>query len=133
VKIARLAEKALGLYRGHFLPADDSQYRRISYRERLRSRFSHLITRAGRRLEEAQEWEKAAEYYRQGIDIDDLLEEFYQRLMICCERLGRRADAIDVYKCCTRILSLKFGIGPSAKTEEIYRTMKEERWGIPRS
>jgi two-component SAPR family response regulator len=132
-KTARLAEKAFGFYRGHFLPTDESQPRVISYRERLRSRFSHLITRAGRRLEEAQEWEKAADYYRRGIDIDDHLEEFYQRLMICCERLGRRTEAIDVYKRCTRVLSLKFGIVPSAKTEEIYKTMREERWLIPQS
>ena len=118
--LLELVEKAAGLYRGHFLPADEEQFWTISYRERLRSRFSRMINKAGDWLQKTGKWEKAAEYYRKGLDIDDLSEEFYQNLMICLQHLGRHANAIEVYRRCRKLLSTKLGIEPSAKTKTIY-------------
>jgi DNA-binding SARP family transcriptional activator len=125
--ITQLMEKAAGLYRGHFLPADEGLFWTISYRERLRSRFSRLITRAGEALEKAGQWDKAIECYRKGLDLDDLSEELYQRLMICHQQLGRYSNAIDVYRRCKRLLSLKMGIEPSAKTKAFYREITDNR------
>jgi DNA-binding SARP family transcriptional activator len=120
-KPLQLADKAVGIYRGHFLPADEGQIFTISYRERLRSRFSRLITRCGDLLERTGQWQKALEYYEKGIDIDDLSEEFYQRLMICHKQLGRHTNAIEAYKRCKKLLSAKMGIEPSENTKAIYR------------
>jgi DNA-binding SARP family transcriptional activator len=121
--VFRLVEKAVGLYRGHFLPADEGHFWTISYRERLRSRFSRLINRAGDWLEKAGRWERAIEFYQTGLDIDDFSEEFYQRLMICHQLLGRSANAIEVYKRCKKLLSSRMGIEPSAKTKAIYKNI----------
>jgi len=122
--VLKLVEKAAGLYVGHFLPADERQFWTISYRERLRSRFSRMINRAGDWLEKTGQWEKAIEYYQKGLDIDDLSEEFCQRLMICHQQLGRHANAIEVYNRWEKLLSLRMGIEPSAKTKAIYRNIK---------
>jgi len=121
----QLVEKAVGLYVQHFLPADDGQFWAISYRERLRSRFSRLINRAGDWLQKTGQWEKAIEYYQKGLDIDDLSEDFYQRLMICYQQLGRHANAIEIYKRCRKLLSMKMGIEPSARTKAIYERLRD--------
>ncbi len=122
-KVLRLAEKAFAFYRGHFLPADEEEFWSISYRERLRAKFSALISKVAYQLERAGQWENAMEYYRKGLDIDDTSEEFYQRLMICNRELELYANAIEVYKRCKKLLATKLGIDPSPKTEAIYRSI----------
>jgi two-component SAPR family response regulator len=124
---ALLLEKAVALYRGHFLPADEGLFWTISYRERLRSRFSSLITRAGGLLENSGQWERAIELYQKGLDIDDISEEFYQRLMICHQRLGRHTSVLEVYKRCKKLLSLNMRIEPSEKTKAIFRSITGSR------
>jgi DNA-binding SARP family transcriptional activator len=121
--ILQFAEKAVAMYKGHFLFEDEGKFWTISYRERLRSRFSRLITKVGDLLEKTGQWEKALEFYRKGIESDDLSEEFYQRLMICHRELGRRANAMEAYNHCKKLLSTKLGIEPSQKTKAIYKTL----------
>ncbi len=119
----RLAENALSLYRGHFLPADEGESWSISRRERLRARFSRLVSLVGDHFENTRQWKIASEYYRRGLDIDDASEEFYQRLMICNRELGLYSNAVEVYKRCKKLLATKLGIEPSPKTEAIYRNL----------
>jgi LuxR family transcriptional regulator, maltose regulon positive regulatory protein len=118
--VLRLAAKAAGLYVQCFLPADEGQFWTISFRERLRSKFSRLINLIGGLLEKAGQWEKAMQYYHKGLDIDDLSEDFCQRLMACCHQLGRYPNAIEIYKRYRKLLSVKMGIEPSARTKAIY-------------
>jgi DNA-binding SARP family transcriptional activator len=126
-KPLQLVGKAIGIYRGHYLPADEGQICTISYRERLRSRFSRMITRCGDLLEKRGQWEKALEYYQKGIEVDDLSEEFYQRLMICCNQLGRHENALEAYRRCKKLLSTTMGIDLSEKTKAIYRAVMDSR------
>ena len=123
VNVHRTIEKAIALYRGHFLPADEGQFWTISCRERLRSRFWRLINGAGEWLKRNGQLEKAVEYYQKGLEIDELIEEFYRELMICYRQLGRNADAIQVYRRCRKLFSLKLGIEPSAQTKTIYEAI----------
>ncbi|MDR3553981.1 MAG: BTAD domain-containing putative transcriptional regulator [Syntrophobacteraceae bacterium] len=120
-KVFRLAENAIALYQGHFLATDAEEFWSISYRERLRARFSRLVSRIGDQLEKAGQWEKAIEIYQKGLDIDDISEEFYQHLMVCYCELDLNANAMEVYRRCKKLLAAKLGIGPSPKTEAIYR------------
>src|SRR3989337_418927 len=57
----QLLEKALSLYRGHFLPADAGKTWTVSYRERLRSKFIRLTMIFGRHLEDTGQWDRATE------------------------------------------------------------------------
>lgn len=122
-KIIRLSEKAISLYKGHFLPADSQESWAISLLEELRSKFIRLIIKIGKYYKEEGELERAIEYFHRGLEIDKLAEEFYQHLMICYHRFGQEAEAIAVYNRCSSILSNVLGINPSFKTEEIYSNL----------
>jgi DNA-binding SARP family transcriptional activator len=87
----------------------------------LRSKFLDSVTRLGRYYESLEQWERTADYYERGIEVDDLAEEFYQGLMACYHRLGQRAKAAAVYRRCREVLSAVLGVAPSPKTEDIYR------------
>jgi len=122
-QIVQLAEKAVAIYKGHFLPADEGYLWTTSFRERLRTKFFRLITKLGEYLEKRDQWEKAIENYQRGLDIDDLAEEFYQHLMICYRQMGQHGQAIETYRRCKKTLSAALGIDPSPKTQAIYRNV----------
>jgi LuxR family maltose regulon positive regulatory protein len=122
-EVIRLTEKAINLYKGHFLLADEGYFWTASYRERLRSKFLRLISRSGNYLQKSGQWEKAVEYYLRAIEIDDLTEDFYQNLMLCYQQLDQKAEAIKVYKRCCKVFSAVLGIEPSSKTVAIYKSL----------
>jgi len=124
---ALLCEKAMALYKGPFLPADAGLPWAVSSREMLQNRLLRVLITAGRHAEQAGQWEKAAEYYAKGIETDNLAEEFYQRLMLCNQRLGKRAEAATLYKRCCRLLQDHLGIEPSKETTAIYTAIIQKQ------
>ncbi|KAF0221770.1 MAG: transcriptional activator domain-containing [Geobacteraceae bacterium] len=123
----RLSEKAVAMYRGHFLPGDSAHSWVLSTRERLRSKFLRLIVKLGTHREQAKQWESAAEVFQKGLEVDGLAEEFYQHLMVCYQQVGRRSEAIAVYNRCRSLLSSTLGIVPSTETENLYQSLKNGR------
>lgn len=115
-----LSEKAMAMYKGHFLPADSSQHWIFSRREHLKSKFLRLVLITGVHLERTGRWEKALELFHKGLEADDVAEEFYQHIMLCNQKLGRKAGAVKAYNRCRSALSATLGITPSSRTEEIY-------------
>lgn len=126
-EIILLANKALGLYKGHFLPADTGCSWTLAPRESLQSKFLRLVTMTGSYLEGMQQYEKALEYFQKGLEVDILAEEFYQHLMVCYRQLGRKAEAMAVYDRCCSVLSLTLGVSPSSTTEAIYSSLQHHR------
>jgi DNA-binding SARP family transcriptional activator len=118
-------ERAVALYHGQFLDADDAAWI-VSPRERLRDKFLRGVERLGASFEASNDWAGAVDCYRHGISIDDLTEEFYRRLMLCHERLGQRGEAIAAYRRCKKALASQLGIEPSARTEQVYRTLRTD-------
>ena len=116
-------QKAITLYTGHFLRGEEHPWA-ISLRERLRSKFITLIERLGYYYQEAEQWEEAIKCYIKGLEVDDLTERFYQNLMLCYQKLNRKAEAITVYKRCKKILPAFLGLDPSPETKAIYRALK---------
>ncbi|MEK7827396.1 MAG: bacterial transcriptional activator domain-containing protein, partial [Thermodesulfobacteriota bacterium] len=125
-EILSLSQKAIALYKGRFLPSDTRCLWTVSTRERLRNKFHNLCIMLGNYLEQAGQWQKVSEHYLRAIEIDDLAEEFYRRLMVCYQRLGQRAKAIEVYQRLKNTLSAAFQIGPSAGTNAVYRALFSE-------
>jgi DNA-binding SARP family transcriptional activator len=125
-KAIRLTEKALSTYQGAFLAGDDLEPWAVSRRERLRSRFLLAVNRLGRDLESLDKWEKAAGYYHRSLDIDDLSEKTYQRLMRCLQHLGQKAEALSVYNRCQKTLHAALGLAPSPETQAIYRSLVDK-------
>jgi DNA-binding SARP family transcriptional activator len=113
------AESARQLYQGHFLQREADVPWLLPYRDRLRSRFHRFVLAHGRRLEQHGAWEAASEVYGQAIEVDNLSEILYRRLMTCRLHQGESAEALQVYRRCRELLSIVLGVKPSAETESI--------------
>lgn len=123
VEIERLAQSLLAIYQGHFLAREEVTYWSVSIRERLRSKYIHSLVELGHFWEKHGFWDNAILTYRKGIELDDLVETFYQRLMICLIKKGRKPEAIAVYRQCGRLLSVVLGLEPMDETREIYQSI----------
>lgn len=123
VTVARLSAKVLALYQGQFLGKENSHPWALTLRERLRSKYLRHVTDMGHLLEQQQRWEEAVVYYQKGLEVDDLAEQFYQSLMVCYRQLGRRSEALAVYRRCRSTLSIVLGIEPAFVTETIRQSV----------
>ncbi len=112
-----MLEKALDLYKGPFL-ADDPEPWCVPFREKLRDKFLRSINVLGARLEQYKKNKEALRVYQRGLDVDDLAEPYYQRMMSCYIRLGRRAEALSVYNRCKKNLAA-YGVKLSQETEAL--------------
>jgi DNA-binding SARP family transcriptional activator len=116
-----LDERAVRLYQGGFLESDGQAAWALSTRERLRRVFLRRVSLVGREYETAGEWRRAVEWYERGLEVDDLAEELYQRLIGAYHRLGRQAEAVLTYERCRQRLTDVLGVVPSAETERLHR------------
>lgn len=118
-------QKAVALYKGPFLGGESDEPWAISYNERLRSKFLRAIEMLGNYLEEEGDLNRAVDCFQKAIEVDDMAEVFYQRLMICLKKLGRRSAAISTYKRCKKTLSANLGLEPSPETKAIKESLYE--------
>lgn len=123
-RAADLTQRAICLYKGVLLPEEADAPWTVSPRERLRRKFLRCVIWLGHCHEEAEEWEQALSCYQRGLEVDDICEEFYQRSMVCYQRLGRIAEALKVYERCRRVLSAVLGVKPSPGTLAVYRLLR---------
>jgi DNA-binding SARP family transcriptional activator len=115
----RRARRAISLYQGEFLARESGQSWVVAFRERLRSKFLRAVAFLGRVLERDGRYADAVACYRKGIELDDVAEELYRRLMNCHLRAGQRAEALSAYRRCERTLGARLGIAPSPETAKI--------------
>ena len=101
----------------------------LSMNERLKTKFMFYISELGDHWQKTGQWEKAVQCYLRGLEIDDLSEDFYRALMVCYQKLDRRAEAIAVFRRCQRILSNTLHMEPSAKTKSIFKALVSEKRG----
>ncbi len=125
--LERLTAQLLALYQDHFLAREDMASWSVSLRERLRSKYIHNLLETGHYWETHGFWEKAMICYQTGLDVDDLIEAFYQRLMVCYLKLQRYSEGMAAYRRCVRVLSIVLGLQPEAVTESIYNELKYTR------
>ena len=118
-----LTQKAIGLHKGDFLPSDPLQPWAMAARERTKNRLLGLVTKAGKYLMRAGQFEAAVEMFEKGLELDSLVEELYQNLMLCQIALGRRGEAARAYEKCRKALSEILGLNPSPTTEKIYKSI----------
>lgn len=125
-RIVEHSENMLRTYQGHFLSRDETSCWSVSLQERLRSKYIHCLIELGNFWEQHGLWNKAVFCYQKGIEVDDLIETFYQRLMVCFRETGRRTEAISIYRQCQRILSVVLGLEPAVETRLIYQDILEQ-------
>ena len=118
-EVARLAERAIALYGGTFLPGETFCSCIVTHRELLRSKFLRTVLKAGLHLEETGDWEKAVECYRKGMEVDALSGELCRRRLAAKVRLGRHAEAHALFHRFRKTLSDVLGVCPSPRLEAI--------------
>ena len=119
---AALLKKAVLLFEGAFLAAESDAPVIVSMRDRLRTRLLRAAEELGKHREQGQRWEEAAACYRKALDVDELAEPFYRRLMLCCLKSGREAEAHSVYRRCEHALATALGVKPAAKTTSLLKS-----------
>jgi DNA-binding SARP family transcriptional activator len=118
----RQFEKALFQYKGPFLPFDEMPCAE-SPREKLQRGFLRAVANLGQCYEDRERWEEAVSCYRKGLEVDELAEELYRRLMVCHIRLGEEAEAFSVYRRCRKTLSSVLGVNPSPETRKLAESL----------
>ncbi|MCF8028911.1 MAG: hypothetical protein K9K81_11145 [Desulfobacteraceae bacterium] len=119
-----LLRRAITLHSGAFL-AEESPEKPWTepLRDRLREGITGWCLWLGENLESRGELKEALFFYKQGRDIDPPKEVFYQRLIACYARLGRKSDAILEYRRCARAMAESLGCEPSARTRQMYESL----------
>ncbi|MGD8570080.1 MAG: bacterial transcriptional activator domain-containing protein [Gammaproteobacteria bacterium] len=117
------ANMALQLYQGHFLGNEDEQPWSVAYGEKIKSKFMRCLIQVCDYFERQELCHLAIDYYRKGIEVEPLSEEFYLRLMKCYIKRERRVEAIAIYQQCARIFNALTGCSPSADTTAVYRQL----------
>ena len=119
-----LARELLRAYAGHFLEHETQEAWAVSFRDRLRAKFGRAVMSLAACLEQRRKWDQAAALYSRALELDNLAEPLYRRLMICYRELDEMAEALKVYRRCRELLSIVFSINPSAETEAIRATFR---------
>jgi len=119
-----LADEALALYRGPFLPDESEQPSYIASREQVRLRLLRCLARLARRWEDAKQPEAAAECYLRLIEADPLFEAPYRNLMLCYQRAGELAEARASYERLRTLLQARLKAAPSPETQAVYAGLK---------
>jgi len=111
--------RILDLYRGRFLANEPENGWLVPTRVRLHSQFLRVVAALGGRLEQNRQWDDALALYQRGIEHDPLAEDIYRFQMRAYMRLGSPAEAINVYRRCSEVLSVVLGVKPSHETERL--------------
>ncbi len=122
-RLELLSSRLLDLYQGHFLTGQDTTSWSVSLRERLRIKFIHHLLAAGCYWEARGLWDKAIPCYQRGLEVDDLVEDFYQRLMVCCLETQSISEGLAVYRRCRKVLSIVLGLQPAPETEALHHAL----------
>lgn len=118
--LKKIAAKATALYHSPFLDTDDDQPWAVPPRERIRSRYLHLVGQTGTFLSQEGDDETAIRYYQMGLEAEPLAEYLHQSLISAHLRLGRLAEALAAFKQCRKILD-SHSIPLSPSTEALKR------------
>ena len=122
-EISQCADRLIRYYQGHFLSREQSSCWSVSMEERLRSRYIHAMLALGNFWEQQGLPAKAIVCYQKGIEVDDLVETFYQRLILCLAGVGRQPEAIASYRQCVHVLGVVLGLQPTKETQSIYQSV----------
>ena len=116
------AESAESLLRRPFLPGEDGAWVEQKRRELadIRERALSVLADACLRSGAARE---AAKWAEEPIALSPFREAGYRRLMEAHVAAGNRAEALQVYEQCRRLLAEELGAYPSPETESIYRAL----------
>jgi ATP/maltotriose-dependent transcriptional regulator MalT len=125
-RVTRL-QSAAALYRGDFLPDDADEPWTVVERERLRSLYLGVLLRLAEEYERTGRSEDAAAALRGVLRHEPWREEAYCGLMRALARLGRRSEALHLYRECQALLQQELGVSPAAETTALFEAIVADR------
>ncbi len=120
-QLMALTEQAHSLYQGDFLATDAQHAYFLDRQQTLKAGFIQLMLDLGDYWQKQAQPEMALRCYRRGLEVDNVSETLYQRLISLYHKLDRNADAVTMFQQCRKNLSDRLGISPSSKTIELYK------------
>lgn len=120
---------ALKLYHDRFLPEDLYEDWTVYTRERYHDLFIQASLDYAELEAAAGNMSAAISACRKALAHDPYVEELHRALMRYYAIANRRADAVQQYRQCRRMLEEEFGVAPSRKTEALYREIVREDTG----
>ncbi len=112
-------ERLINLYRGPFLAGESEPIEILAARDRWQNRFLRAICDAGAGLEKTDSLDAAIDAYGKALEVHPLAEELCQRQMRALMKMGRNAEAANVYQQLRRNMIEQGGAMPSRQTEAI--------------
>jgi len=109
----------LSLYRGHFLSLESAMTWALPLRDRLQAKLARCVLAEGQRREERGDFAAARALYERALELNNLAEAIYRRLMVCQRELGDPAGALTTYRRCRELLSIVLNRKPAAETEAL--------------
>lgn len=116
-------DKLLNIYTGHFLEDEDRETWAITCRDQLREKFERTVVNLAASFERRHRWDLAAALYLRALELDNLAEPIYRRLMLCYRELGETAEALRIFRRCRDLLSIVLSVGPSAETRAVHASL----------
>ncbi len=111
-------DSIFNLYHGAFLAEEDAAYA-LPLRERLRSKMLRGVEHLAQGLCAIKQCNAARLCYEKGLEIEPLVEHFYQGLMRCYQCLSQPAEVLRIYARCHRVLKSELGVEPCAETQAL--------------
>ena len=118
-RVERFGERLLELYRGALFASDVDEAWQVQPRERHRARFIRVMGEIGRYWEEGGQFDRALASYERCLEADPLAEGLYRNLIVCYDRMDRRAEAIEAYNRCRKALAA-LQVEPSSETRALF-------------
>jgi DNA-binding SARP family transcriptional activator len=125
--LSRRHHETARLYRGDFLDIDQDYPWAEPLREQLRARYLRALRGWGQRLQQLDRHEEAAAAYHKGLEVNPLAEDCYCQLMCCLAALGRRTEAVLLYRRCCAVLQSELGLQPAPETRLLYLSLNQEQ------
>ncbi len=124
-KVSVLGKKLLELYAAPFLAGESEQSWSLPLRERAQQRFVRVVVNLAHYWQHSGAPERAIDLLETAIELDASSESIYRSLMECYAALGRRADAVDTYSRCRKMLGATLQVDPSAETTALYERLTQ--------
>jgi predicted ATPase/DNA-binding SARP family transcriptional activator len=118
-----LLEDALDLYKGPLLPDDLAEEWQRVPRLQIEQRFLGAAYKLAERFRARGMEEQAIATYKRLLKMTPTEERAHAELIEMFARADRFADAERQYAECKQTLAREIGVGPSARTRELYETL----------
>jgi DNA-binding SARP family transcriptional activator len=119
-------ERSLVLYEGDLLSGWYNDWC-LSERERLKLLFVRVLKRLMFHSRLCEAYDEAIEKGYRLLALDPLQEDVHRELMRCYAQSGRRAQALEQFEACRRVLREELQIAPMPETCQLHTRIRNNR------